>query len=937
MRSSPFLRNLTNLRLLGLLAAGLAISVAAGTEAAVRPVAGYQAGTEVPALCDSAEFIADVTVPDNAVLQPGTPFAKIWRLQNNGTCTWTTSYALVFVAGEQMGAPGAVSLPSSVAPGQTIDVTVDMVAPSSSGHHRGDWALRNASGFVFGITTNANRPFWVAFCVSAPCEAPPAPEIVLPSLPPPEATLPEATESATLPAPGTASPEERPAVTQPAPEAAPPVETEAPVQAAPPRQLRDIVSLSLGSDSSYALTASGDLWGWGSLCAESQNVLTPELMVGVHDAGAVSAAARGHHVCLLTRSGAVRCWGSNDSGEIGDGTTDSTCQPQDVAGLSSGVAAIGAGVDHSCAVMEDGSVRCWGGNAQGQLGDGTTESRLTPVQVIGISDAIAVAAGGEFTCALIRRDGVMCWGAGGRLGDGSDQLSPSPVNVAGLGSGVSAISAGTSHACALTTTGGVMCWGDWGSGGLGVSETWVSGVTPTHVVGLTSGVVAIAAGGSHTCAILAGGGMRCWGGNADGNVGDGTNDDRLLPVEVVGIEGGAALVAAGGAHTCAVVGDQRMCWGANGSGQLGDGTTIDRWGPLGVRFRVPQALTPEITTYIPTPMDVSTSPGVVGANLFLAGLMMLPFAVAAESFSRTLAENEDFLRRVLRPLNRFKRFQGRSPGTAARGPGRHASLREAGRLLGVVMFYGLVFSLLDRTWNPLTWKGLLLFLYMAIAYGIVGVADDIVQWRSIRKWGLSAELMVRPTNILLAIASTATTRIFSLVPGLMFGTPEALRADEAALDQDQRDRLLRISALTFTILSLGIWIPTIGTNLLLRRPLPDAVSALFGSLQAFLLIVFAVSLENLFVQMLGFSGGFGRALKRRNRWLWLAALVSVAFLFFHTLINPRSELAEALQEGNVLVFLSVAAPFVAVAFLLRVAFRLRKRPTAPDQVAPTGS
>jgi len=158
-----------------------------------------------------------------------------------------------------MGAPGAVNLPSSVAPGQTIDVTVDMVAPRSSGFHRGDWALRNASGFVFGITTNANRPFWVEFCVSAHCESPPAPEIVLPSPPPPEATLPEATESATLPAPGTASPEERPAITQPAPDAAAPVETEAPVQAAPPRQLRDIVSLSLGSDFSYALTASGDL------------------------------------------------------------------------------------------------------------------------------------------------------------------------------------------------------------------------------------------------------------------------------------------------------------------------------------------------------------------------------------------------------------------------------------------------------------------------------------------------------------------------------------------------------------------------------------------------------------------------------------------------------------------------------------------------------
>lgn len=119
------------------------------------------------AVCDWAQFVADVTVPDGTILNPGAAFNKTWRLRNIGTCTWTTSYSLVFVDGTQMGAPASVSLPNSVAPGNTVDVTVAMTAPSTAGTYRGNWQLKNASGGMFGIGTSANRSFWVQISVLA--------------------------------------------------------------------------------------------------------------------------------------------------------------------------------------------------------------------------------------------------------------------------------------------------------------------------------------------------------------------------------------------------------------------------------------------------------------------------------------------------------------------------------------------------------------------------------------------------------------------------------------------------------------------------------------------------------------------------------------------------------------------------------------------------
>lgn len=350
---------------------------------------------------------------------------------------------------------------------------------------------------------------------------------------------------------------------------------------------------------------------------------------------------------------------------------------------------------------------------------------------------------------------------------------------------------------------------------------------------------------------------------------------------------------------------------------------------LGVIFRPPGPLVPELTTHIPTPLDVSTRPAVVGTNLFLAAFLMLPFAAAAEFLTRTLGEYEDLFLNRFRTNPRLVLYQERFRQWTGTALSRRLAGRDLLRLLGVIIFYGLVFSLLDRTWNPLSLQGLVLFVSMSVAYGLVGLAADFYQWRAIRRWEMQADMTVRPTNAVLAIISTLTSRLFSIVPGLMFGTPEALRFDEAGIDDARRLKLLRISLWTFTWIGLGSWLLTAITAILQRLPLGDALLSSIGGLEAFLLVIFAVTLENLFVHMLGFPGGLGQRLKRKNRWLWLACLVGVTFIFYHTLLNPRGELAQAVRTGNVQVFIGVVIGFVLLVFGLRYFVNRRKHVPVP--------
>jgi alpha-tubulin suppressor-like RCC1 family protein len=298
---------------------------------------------------------------------------------------------------------------------------------------------------------------------------------------------------------------------------------------------------------------------------------------------ATAISAGYDHTCALTSAGAVMCWGDNELGQLGDGTETSTTTPVDVIGLSSGVAAISAGGGHTCALTSAGAVKCWGNNGQGQLGDGTTGNTTEPVDVIGLSSGVtAISAGVYDTCALTSAGAVKCWGynAYGELGDGTTTNSSEPVAVSGLSSGVTAISAGFFHTCALTSAGAVKCWG-WGDSGALGDGTTANQTTQVAVSGLSSGVTAISAGQGHTCALTSAGAVECWGANLEGQLGDGTTKATTEPVAVSGMSSGIAAISAGGFHTCALTSTGAVeCWGYNKFGQLGDGTTKNKTTPV---------------------------------------------------------------------------------------------------------------------------------------------------------------------------------------------------------------------------------------------------------------------------------------------------------------------------------------------------------------------
>jgi len=340
-------------------------------------------------------------------------------------------------------------------------------------------------------------------------------------------------------------------------------------------------AVSAGADYSCVLTANGAQcsgnngegeFGDGTLISRS----APAVVPGTLPVSAISAG--GTHTCALTTSAGLKCWGFNGSGELGNNTTTSSAVPVDVSGLTSGAAAVSAGESHTCGLTTTGGAKCWGFNAFGQLGDNSTTSRKIPVDVSGLTSGVAkVSAGGNHSCAVTTTGGAKCWGfnAFGELGDNTNTNRKIPVNVFGLTSGVAAISAGGTHTCALTTTGGVKCWGDNAAGELGNGSN-INSKIPVDVTGLTSGVAAVSAGTDHTCALTTTGGVKCWGSDVSGELGDGTNTDSNVPVDVSGLSSGVTAVSAGTDHTCALAALGALkCWGSNASGQLGDGTITD--------------------------------------------------------------------------------------------------------------------------------------------------------------------------------------------------------------------------------------------------------------------------------------------------------------------------------------------------------------------------
>jgi alpha-tubulin suppressor-like RCC1 family protein len=349
-----------------------------------------------------------------------------------------------------------------------------------------------------------------------------------------------------------------------------------------------LAKLDAGSEHTCSLAITGGVYCWGANLSgqigdgTTTDRLTPVRVSGL-SSGFADVAAGGSHSCALTTAGAVLCWGFNTSGQLGDGTVNQRNTPVPVTGLSSGVAAIVMDENHSCALTTAGAVLCWGENQGGQIGDGTTINRLTPVPVSGLSSGVvAIATGDRHSCALTNAGAVLCWGSNnaGQLGDGTTTDRLTPVPVSGLSSGVAAISVGNSTSCALTGARVVLCWGDNFFGQIGDGTT-INRLTPVSVSGLSGVVTAISVGGPHICALTSGGAIQCWGLNVNGALGDGTTTDRRTPVFVSGLSGVVAAVAAGGTHSCALTtGGVVLCWGFNSRGQLGDSTTTTRLTPV---------------------------------------------------------------------------------------------------------------------------------------------------------------------------------------------------------------------------------------------------------------------------------------------------------------------------------------------------------------------
>ncbi len=313
--------------------------------------------------------------------------------------------------------------------------------------------------------------------------------------------------------------------------------------------------------------------------------------------GVIGISAAGGQTCVLSTGGGVRCWGNNKYGQLGDGTSEIRYSPVAVDGLAQGVAKVVAGWNHTCAVMGNGELKCWGWNYYGQLGDETKATQSRPVNVRRLmEDAVDVAPGLAHTCAITAAGGVKCWGRNdsGQLGEGTNLDSIVPLSITGLRSSLippptngsagkaRAVAAGAAHACALTGSGGVKCWGRNDHGQLG-NGTQAASLAPVSVIGLTQAVVAVSASMTHTCALTSAGGVKCWGQNLYGGLGDGSISDRSEPVDVVGLNSGVFAVSTGGGFTCALMEDGRVkCWGYNQKGALGDGTTADRFTPVDV-------------------------------------------------------------------------------------------------------------------------------------------------------------------------------------------------------------------------------------------------------------------------------------------------------------------------------------------------------------------
>jgi len=340
-----------------------------------------------------------------------------------------------------------------------------------------------------------------------------------------------------------------------------------------------------GDSHTLAIRGDGVVWAWGTNSSGQGgqgHQLSPQPLPTVVSGttGAAGVAAGDGSSFARRSSGAVHAWGYNQYGRLGDGSTTTRLLP--VTSGATDVTSIAAGLgDHTLAVKTDGTVLAWGGNSLGQLGDGSTTIRTTPVAVSGLSSVVGTTTGNWFSVAVKQDGSVWAWGRNAeyQLGNGGTTNSSVPVQVSGITT-ATAVSAGIRHTLARLSDGTVVGWGVNNDGAIGDGTT-TNRSTPVAVAGLTN-VVAIAAGSDFSLALDNAGTVWSWGTNGTGQLGDGGTTERWSPAAIGGLTD-IVQITAGSQHALALASDGTVwAWGRNYYGQLGDGTTTDRLSPVAI-------------------------------------------------------------------------------------------------------------------------------------------------------------------------------------------------------------------------------------------------------------------------------------------------------------------------------------------------------------------